>query len=87
MKKEEIKNILGGNELRFANVSFFEVNELMRYAKVNLKIDSVSLDYYYEIDIEELCKSSIPLDMVNGMKDRGWCISKDGKKIILFLNI
>ena len=87
MKKEEIKGILGKNELRFVSVSFFEINELMRYAKVNLKMDSVSLDYYYEIDIDELCKSDIPLEMVMGMKDRGWCISEGGEKIILFLNI
>jgi len=87
MKKEEIKDILGENELRFANVSFFEVNELMRYAKVNLKMDSVSLDYYYEIDINELCESNIPIEMVNAMKDRGWCMSEDGETIILFLNI
>ena len=86
MRKEEIEEILRDNRLGFASVSFFEINELMKYAKVNLKMDSVSLDYYYEIDINELCDSHVPNEVVKNMKDRGWSMSEDGK-IILFLNI
>jgi hypothetical protein len=49
----------------------------------SLLMDKETLDYYYEIDADELLKSKMPKEEYEVMKDQGWFF-KNGK-IILYL--
>ena len=57
--------------------------EIGKYAFVSLRIDDKTLDYYYEIDIDELLSSDMSLKKYENLKDQGWSIDKG--KLILFL--
>lgn len=85
MDKNIIKEILSRKEPMFNNVSFPSVAIIMRYVNINLEIDRLSMDYYYEIDAEELSKSNITEEILNQLKDEGWTYDEKTDKIILYL--
>jgi hypothetical protein len=46
-------------------------------------LDKNTLDYFYEIDIDELLESEMPDDEYEVLKDQGWSIDRDKLKIFL----
>jgi hypothetical protein len=46
-------------------------------------MDNETLDYYYEVGIEELANSEMPYEQYEIMKEQGWSIN--GEKLIIFL--
>ena len=85
MSLQEIEEIFGSNVLSYNKVSMAQLANINKFVEVSLKMDYHSLDYYYEIDIEELVNSPIPKDELEVMRDQGWSLSDDKKHLILFL--
>ena len=85
MTLEELKEILGENTLSYSKVSLAELANIMPIVEVNLEMDKHSLDYYYQIDVNELLESKMTKEEVEMLKEQGWSFDDDKTKIILFL--
>ena len=85
MRKNELENALSGNTFKFTTSKSTEIANIMRYVNVELKMDTSSLDYYYEIDVDSLLSSQMPLNDLEDLKNEGWYFSGDKKKIIKFI--
>ena len=48
-------------------------------------IDKSCLDYYYEIDVDELKSSSMPNDELGTLKELGWSFNSDKSKLLVYL--
>ena len=85
MTKNDLKDLLKDNssEERHKIDAAATVN-IGRFAFVSLQMDNKTLDYYYEIDIDELLNSEMPKEEYEVLRDQGWSIK--GNKLILFLN-
>ena len=85
MNKEIIKDTLSRKEFMFNNVNFPSIATIMKFVKINLQMNRMSMDYYYEIDADELAKSKITQDILNQMKDEGWAYNDKNDTVILYL--
>lgn len=85
MNKEIIKDTLSRKEFMFNNVNFPSISTIMKFVKINLQMNRMSMDYYYEIDADELAKSKITQDILNQMKDEGWAYNDKNDTVILYL--
>ena len=85
MVLEDLKNALKDNELTTTQVHFTAVNNITKYVTLSLMMDRTTMEYYYEIDVDELLNSDMPNDDSEDLKEEGWSFSEDGKKIILYL--
>ena len=85
MTLEELKEILGENTLSYSKVSLAELANIMPIVEVSLEMDKHSLDYYYQIDVNELLESKMTKEEVEMLKEQGWSFNDDKTKIILFL--
>ena len=85
MNKEELEKEIGSNTLSAANIQATTLANIGKFVKVSLLMDKDSLDYYYEIDVDELLSSKMPTMELGMLKKGGWSFSKDKKKIIVFL--
>jgi hypothetical protein len=54
---------------------------------VTLEMDDKSLDYYYNINVEELLESNMPLNDLDDLKEEGWAFDEDKKNIVIFKSI
>lgn len=86
MERRDLEEALKDNKLTFSKVKFTEISNIMKYVKAELMMDRTSLDYYYEIDVEDLLSSNMPKNDLSDLKNEGWSFSSDKKKIILYLN-
>ena len=50
---------------------------------VNLRMDDKTLDYYYEVDIDELLESEMPNEEYGIMKEQGWTLNENNLNILL----
>lgn len=85
MDKDIIKDTLSRKEFMFNSVSFPSIATIMKFVKINLQMNRMSMDYYYEIDADELAKSEITQDILNQMKDEGWSYNDKTDTVILYL--
>ena len=85
MQKTELEEILKDNKPTFVKVSSSRLANIMQYVGVELKIDKYSLDYFYEINVEDLLKSQIPPKDIEEMASEGWCFDETKKFIKIFL--
>lgn len=84
MTKRELKELFKGNSTKEKhNLNSSEFLNIATFANVSLLIDKSTLDYYYEIDADELLKSKIPEEEYETMKNQGWSFKDE--KIILYL--
>ena len=82
MTKNELIELLKDNKEDIKNhISAAALANITKFASVSLQMDGDTLDYYYEVDIDELVKSEIPEEEFNVMKEQGWSV-KEGKIII-----
>ena len=84
MTKNDLKELLkdNSNEEKHKIDASALVN-ISKFSFVSLQIDSKTLDYYYEIDIDDLISSEFPDEEYNVLKDQGWSVK--GNKLINFL--
>ncbi len=82
---DELKDILGDNKVSYSSIKLTSLANISRFVNVRLQMDNKSLDYYYEMNVDELLKSHIPSDELEVMKEQGWSFSNDNKFLILYL--
>lgn len=87
MDKEELEKLFGDNKLTYISFKAASLVNIMNFVSVLLQIDDETLDYYYEIDVNELLESDLPKEEYNVMKDQGWSFNKDRDKLIINLTI
>lgn len=84
MTKSELIELLKDNSSEIKNhISAAALANITKFATVSLQMDSDTLDYYYEVDIDELIESEMPQDEFEVMKNQGWSVK--GEKIIIFI--
>ena len=86
MTKEELKDLLGDKpSLVPRKIMAKTLANLTRFVDVTIKINSETLDYYYEIDADDLVNSKLPREEYDVLKDQGWSLVEN--KIIIYLTI
>ena len=85
MSLDELKGILGDNKVSYSSIGLTSLANISRFVNVRLQMDNKSLDYYYEMDVDELLKSHMPNDELEVLKEQGWSFSDDNKMLILYL--
>lgn len=84
MTKEELKELFKDNKLSNSKkISAAALANIMKFAMVNLQLDDKTLDYYYEVDIDELLESEMPDEEYDVMKEQGWALNKNNLNILL----
>ena len=82
MTRNELIELLKDNKEDIKNhISAAALANITKFASVFLRMDCDTLDYYYEIDIDELVGSEMPDEEFEVMKKQGWSV-KEGKIII-----
>ena len=86
MTKEELKDLLGNKpSLVPRKIMAKTLANLTRFVDVTIRINSETLDYYYEIDADDLVNSKLPREEYDVLKDQGWSLVEN--KIIIYLTI
>jgi hypothetical protein len=86
MTKEELKGLLGNKpSLVPRKIMAKTLANLTRFVDVTIRINSETLDYYYEIDADDLVNSKLPREEYDVLKDQGWSLVEN--KIIIYLTI
>ena len=84
MTKEELIELLKENKLSDSKrISAAALANIIKFAAVNLRMDDKTLDYYYDISIDELLGSEMPDEEYNVMKEQGWTINENYLKILI----
>lgn len=84
MTKNELIDLLKDNSIDKKNpINACALANISRFTNVLLQMDRKTLDYYYEIDINDLLSSQLPKDEYEVMKSQGWSIREN--KIILYI--
>lgn len=84
MTKNELIELLKDNKSNERHhISAAALASIIKFANVSLEMDSDTLDYYYEVDIDELIGSEMPEEEYKVMKDQGWSIKKN--KLLIYI--
>ena len=87
MTIDDLNKAIGENEIGFRKIGAPEIANIMPYVNVTLEMDEKSLDYYYNINVEELLESNMPLNDLDDLKEEGWAFDEDKKNIVIFKSI
>lgn len=85
MSSKEIKEMFTRNEPLANVVHMASLGNIMPFAKVNLKMDRLTMNYYYEIDIDEISESEMPYEEYEQMEKDGWTYDNSSNKLILYI--
>lgn len=85
MTLKEIEGAIGENTLSYSKITSSDLANIMKFVNVRLLIDKSCLDYYYEIDVDELKSSSMPNDELGTLKELGWSFNSDKSKLLVYL--
>ena len=84
MTKEGLIELLKKNKLSDSKkISAAALANIIKFAAVNLRMDDKTLDYYYDVSIDELLSSEMPDEEYNVMKEQGWTINENYLKILI----
>lgn len=84
MTSAEVKELFKDNKKSDSKkISAAALANITKFATVNLRMDSKTLDYYYEVDIDELVSSSMPKSEYEVMNEQGWKIKNNN--LILYI--
>lgn len=84
MTKEKLLELFKDNKLSDSKrISAAALANIIKFAAVNLRMDDKTLDYYYDISIDELLGSEMPDEEYNVMKEQGWTINENYLKILI----
>ena len=87
MTLEDLNNAIGENKIEFRKIGAPEISNIMEHVNVTLEMDEKSLDYYYNINVNELLESDMPLDDLDDLKDKFCSYNKIKKYIFIFKSI
>lgn len=85
MNLNDLKEALKGNEISYSSISTAELVNIYQFVEFDLQMDNKTLDYFYEIDVDDLIHSDFPNSELEALKKQGWAFTNDEKKIILYL--
>jgi hypothetical protein len=85
MTLDKLKEALKDNKISYSSVPTSELYNIFRFASVNLEMDNKTLDYYYEINAEELGNSELPDEELETLKIQGWAFDKSNRFLVLYL--
>ena len=75
MTKNDLKELLRDNNSEEKHkIDASALINISKFSFVSLQMDSKTLDYYYEIDIDELIHSDMPKDEYEVLKEQGWSV-------------
>jgi hypothetical protein len=84
MTNTELKELFKGNKKSDSKkISAAALANISKFATVNLRMDDKTLDYYYEVNIDELIESEMPKAEYEVMKEQGWKIKANN--LIIYL--
>ena len=84
MTKNELIELLKDNKSdERHHISAAALANIIKFANVSLQMDSDTLDYYYEVNIDELVGSEMPEEEYKVMKDQGWTIKGNYLNILI----
>ena len=84
MTKNELIELLKDNKSdERHHISAAALANIIKFAAVNLRMDDKTLDYYYDVSIDELLGSEMPDEEYNVMKEQGWTINENYLKILI----
>lgn len=84
MTKNELIELLKDNNLNEKHhISAAALANIVKFVNVSLQMDGDTLDYYYEVDIDELVESEMPQAEFTVMKDQGWGIKNN--KLLIYI--
>ena len=84
MTKEEIIERFDGKEPSVRWVDMGVLNELSAHCDLSLKIERLTMCYYYDVSIDALVKSQISKEGIEGLYEGGWGLSKDKEHLIIY---
>jgi len=87
MTLDDLNNAIGENKIEFRKIGAPEIANIMGHVNVTLEMDEKSLDYYYNINVNELLESDMPLDDLDDLKEEGWAFDESKKNIVIFKSI
>lgn len=83
MTENKLREIFKNNTLNEkGKITSSAIVNIGTFAKVNIKMDRKTFDYYYEVNINDLVKSNMPNEEYEVMKNQGWSI--DGDNLVLY---
>lgn len=85
MTLKDVEDVLGENKLSYAKLTMSDIASIMEYVEATLLIDKECLDYYYEIDVNDLISSSMPAYLLDDLKRLGWSFNSDKSKLLIYL--
>lgn len=85
MKREDLEDAFKDGQISYSTISIGNVADFAPYVNISLKMDNKSLDYYYEIDVDELLESKLPIGHLKTMKELGWAFNDKKDKLIVYL--
>ena len=85
MNKSDVEEIFGNNKVTFSKVEISDLIDIMKYVSLDIKMDKISLDYYYIINVNELLTSAMPIEIVKRMGKNGWSFDEEQENLILYI--
>jgi len=85
MTLDKLKETLKDNKASYSSIETKDLYNIFGFVTVNLQMDNKTLDYYYEINVNELLDSDIPNEELETMRKQGWAFSDNGKYLVLYL--
>lgn len=84
MTSAEVKELFKDNKKSDSKkISAAALANITKFATVNLRMDNKTLDYYYEVSIDELVGSPMPKVEYEAMNEQGWKIKNNN--LILYI--
>lgn len=85
MSKSDVEEIFGNNKVTFSKVEIGDLIDITKYVSLDIKMDKVSLDYYYIINVNELLTSAMPIEILKRMGKNGWSFDEEQENLILYI--
>lgn len=85
MDKDELYELFKDNTKTKKKVSAAAVANIHKFTDVSLRMDGRTLDYYYEVYVDNLLQSDIPKSEIKAMEEQGWFMTKDKKNLRIYL--
>ena len=85
MDRKDFTELFKDNRKAKREISAAAITNIYKFAVVSLRMDNDTLDYFYEVYIDDLLESEIPDEELTVMKEQGWFISKDKKNLRIYI--
>ena len=85
MDRDELNELFKDSTKAKKNVSAAAIANIHKFTDVSLRMDGRTLDYYYEVYVDNLLQSDIPKSEIKAMEEQGWFMTKDKKNLRIYL--